>query len=127
MTVGDRIRSFRKSQNLTQKQLGELSGIAEPTIRRYELGKLNPKYETLSKIAAALGIPASSLLGIGFKIRDKIQPRPSKKDAHLELDIDSDLLRTIHSLAQQDQIPLDEEVERLLMEYIEILSEDVTE
>lgn len=127
MTVGDRIRSFRKSQNLTQKQLGELSGIAEPTIRRYELGKLNPKYETLSKIAAALGIPASSLLGIGFKIRDKIQPRPSKKDAHLELDIDSDLLHTIHSLAQQDQIPLDEEVERLLMEYIEILSEDVTE
>lgn len=127
MTVGDRIRSFRKSQNLTQKQLGELSGIAEPTIRRYELGKLNPKYETLSKIAAALGIPASSLLGISFKIRDKIQPRPSKKDAHLELDIDSDLLRTIHSLAQQDQIPLDEEVERLLMEYIEILSEDVTE
>lgn len=56
MLVGERIRSARKSAGLTQKQLGEKCGIAEPTIRRYELGKLNPKLETLKKIAAALNI-----------------------------------------------------------------------
>ena len=50
MTVGERIRNARKNAGLTQKQLGEKCGIAEPTIRRYELGKLNPKYETLQKI-----------------------------------------------------------------------------
>ena len=56
MTIGEKIRQHRKARNMTQKQLGELSGIAEPTIRRYELGKLNPKRETLTKIADALGI-----------------------------------------------------------------------
>ena len=56
MTIGERIRNIRKSQKLTQKQLGELAGIAEPTIRRYELGKLNPKFVTLAKIAEALKV-----------------------------------------------------------------------
>ena len=62
MTVGERIRAARKAKGLTQKQLGEACGIAEPTIRRYELGKLNPKYETLKKIAKPLGVEAHQLL-----------------------------------------------------------------
>ena len=66
MTVGERIRAARKAKGLTQKALGEACGIAEPTIRRYELGKLNPKYETLEKIASALGLSASELMGIGL-------------------------------------------------------------
>ena len=56
MTVGELIKKKRLEQGLTQKQLGERAKIAEPTIRRYELGKLNPKYETIQKIAAALGV-----------------------------------------------------------------------
>lgn len=56
MTVGENIKRIRKEQGLTQKQLGELCipPIAESTIRRYELGKLNPKYQTLQKIAKVL-------------------------------------------------------------------------
>lgn len=56
MTVGELIKKKRLEKGLTQKQLGERAKIAEPTIRRYELGKLNPKYETIQKIAAALGV-----------------------------------------------------------------------
>lgn len=56
MTTGEKIRAARKRQGMTQKQLGERSGIAEPTIRKYELGKLNPKRETLAKISRALGV-----------------------------------------------------------------------
>ena len=48
-TIGEQIRELRKERGLTQKELGERSGIAEPTIRRYELGKLNPKFETVQK------------------------------------------------------------------------------
>ena len=76
MTVGERIRAARKAKGLTQKQLGEACGIAEPTIRRYELGKLNPKFETLEKIAVPLGISASNLLGI--------QPIPSEYASDIE-------------------------------------------
>lgn len=62
MTVGERIREVRKAAKLTQKQLGIKAGIAEPTIRRYELGGLNPKYETLQKIADALGSDVNYLI-----------------------------------------------------------------
>lgn len=56
-TIGERIREVRNERGLTQKALGEKAGIAEPTIRRYELGKLNPKVDTVKKIAAALNVP----------------------------------------------------------------------
>ena len=62
MGVGENIRRERIRAKLTQKQLGELCGIAEPTIRRYELNSLNPKFDTLSKIADAMGISVARLL-----------------------------------------------------------------
>lgn len=57
MTVGQNIRAIRKERGLTQNQLGELCGIKEANIRKYELGKANPKIETIEKIAMALGVP----------------------------------------------------------------------
>ena len=62
MTVGEKIRAMRKEREFTQKELGVKCGIAESTIRRYELGKLNPKYETRKKIAQGLGVPLVELL-----------------------------------------------------------------
>ena len=54
--AGDMIRKYRKEKEWTQKQLGEACGIHEANIRKYELGKQNPKKETLEKIADALGV-----------------------------------------------------------------------
>lgn len=56
MNVGDKIKTIRISKNLTQKQLGELCGMADSAIRRYELGGAKPKIETLKRIATALGV-----------------------------------------------------------------------
>lgn len=61
MTIGENIRAARQNVGMTQKELGEKAGIAEPTIRRYELGKLNPKLETVKKIAHALGVSWDTL------------------------------------------------------------------
>lgn len=124
MTTGERIRSIRKAQNLTQKQLGELAGIAEPTIRRYELGKLNPKYETIEKIAVALKVSTASLLGGGSQIKYKIKQWNSRKDAHLDIAIDSKLLQTVQAIADHDGLPLEDEVEKLLLEYTDIIIEE---
>lgn len=63
MTVGENIRKIRKEKKLTQKKLGLLSGINEVQIRQYELGKANPKIETIKKIADALGTSYLNLLG----------------------------------------------------------------
>ena len=56
MTVGEKIRKLRKEKGLTQKQLGDLCGMADSTIRRYENMGANPKIETLRKIADALDV-----------------------------------------------------------------------
>lgn len=58
MTVGENIKRIRKEKGLTQKKLGEQCDpqISESTIRKYELELLNPKIETIDRIASALGV-----------------------------------------------------------------------
>ncbi len=62
MPTGFRIKEIRKQKGLTQKQLGDLCGMADSAIRRYENGKANPKIETLQKIATALKCDLSDLM-----------------------------------------------------------------
>lgn len=61
MSIGENIKQFRTKNGLTQKQLGEKCGMADSAIRRYELGKANPKIETLQKIADALDVFVTDL------------------------------------------------------------------
>ncbi len=55
-TIGERIRYYRKRNNMTQKALAEACGITEPAIRNYELGNRIPSFDTLDDIASALHI-----------------------------------------------------------------------
>ena len=62
MTVGEKIRAARTAQGLTQDELGGRCGIAGANIRKYELGKANPKFSTLARIADALNVPVQDLI-----------------------------------------------------------------
>lgn len=62
LTIGERIRIARKEAGLTQEQLGERANIAKTTIRKYELGRLNPERETIEKIANALEVSPFALM-----------------------------------------------------------------
>lgn len=64
MTVGENIKRIRKQKGLTQKKLGELCEpkINEVQIRQYELGRANPKIETIDRIASALGVKIVDLM-----------------------------------------------------------------
>lgn len=77
MPTGIKIREIRKRKGFTQKQLGEKCNIAESTIRRYESGSLNPKIETLQKIAGALGCDILDLMEI------EVEPITTDKMANL--------------------------------------------
>lgn len=68
MKIGKNIKRIRKEKGLTQKALGELCGINEANIRKYENDKQNPKLETARKIATALGVDVWEL--IEFNIMD---------------------------------------------------------
>lgn len=91
MTTGQLIRFHRKRVGLTQKELGERAGIAEPTIRRYELGKLNPKYETLEKIAGALGILVTNLIDLSASPIAEIWGIDSSQTSAIQRTIITDL------------------------------------
>ena len=76
--TGDMIRKYRTEKGLTQKKLGELCGIADSNIRKYESGNQNPKRETLQKIADALDIPVNRLLAGKIISRDELKEKLSE-------------------------------------------------
>ena len=76
--TGDMIRKCRAEKGLTQKKLGELCGIADSNIRKYESGNQNPKIETLQKIADALDIPVNRLLAGKIISRDELKEKLSE-------------------------------------------------
>ena len=76
--TGDMIRKCRTEKGLTQKKLGELCGIADSNIRKYESGNQNPKIETLQKIADALDIPVNRLLAGKIISRDELKGKLSE-------------------------------------------------
>ena len=123
-TVGDRIRRVRQERNLTQKELGERTGIAEPTIRRYELGKLNPKYETLEKIANALDCNAQFLYDGTPKIGDMTANWKSGKRVSFPLEIDSSLLSALQTIASDEGRTLNEAIEDTLWWKVEHHAEE---
>lgn len=54
--LGQRIKTIRKQQQLTQETLAEMIGIEIPSLSNIETGKFAPSVETLEKLAAALQI-----------------------------------------------------------------------
>lgn len=61
LAMGRSIRTLRSKRNLTQKELAELSGVSESSLRSYELGTRYPKAECIVAIAEALGVPPETL------------------------------------------------------------------
>ena len=51
MTIGERIRYYRKSADMTQRELAAASGIHYVSICNYESGKMTPRDDQLRKIA----------------------------------------------------------------------------
>lgn len=60
----DNLKRIRKEKRITQKQLASLSGLSFSMVSKLESGEQsNPSYDTVKKIASALGSPLQSLLG----------------------------------------------------------------
>lgn len=62
MTLGERIRKYRKAAGFTQKELGEKVGIDEVSISRYEGNYRVPRMNTLIEIADILHTTVASLM-----------------------------------------------------------------
>lgn len=53
--IGKIIKTMRKQNNLSQEQVGKLTGFARNTISQYETGVLQPEFATIEKIANECG------------------------------------------------------------------------
>jgi transcriptional regulator with XRE-family HTH domain len=63
-TFGTRLRSIRKSRDLSQERFAEMLGISVDFLSLIERGVNAPSFETLEKIAKRLRMPVSALFDI---------------------------------------------------------------
>ena len=61
MTLGQRIRSIRNSQNLTLKDISSITNLTESLISQIETDKANPSVSSLIAISKALNVHIGSL------------------------------------------------------------------
>lgn len=121
MAIGERIRQARKRAGLTQKQLGEISGTSETTVKQYELGKRQPRIEQLQAIATALEVPVWELMdrenSIKFK-KELVKNLPVQPDHPIPnggvSDLDLAIYNALKSLTVRDKEMLAVMVEHML-------------
>ena len=63
MVIGENIRRTRKYKGLTMKELGKAIGISEQGVGNYERGDREPSIDIINKIAAALDVSVTELIG----------------------------------------------------------------
>lgn len=69
MTIGEKIKYFRKRIGITQAKLAELSGIHPVSIRKYEINRMVPQAAQIDRLAEALGVSSFALAGFENNIR----------------------------------------------------------
>jgi transcriptional regulator with XRE-family HTH domain len=76
VALGGRIAALRKESHITQAQLAETLGVAQPTFNAYELGQRRVPVSALPVLAKALGVDLETLLGETGKRAGKRGPAP---------------------------------------------------
>ena len=60
---GEHLKKLRKSNNLTQKQLAELTNTSERGIQNYELNQRKPTFDILISLADYFDVSIDYLVG----------------------------------------------------------------
>lgn len=64
MGVSERIKNVRQKKGLSQKELGALLGVSQQMIGQWESPRANLTLETMQKLATALEVSLSDIMGI---------------------------------------------------------------
>ncbi len=60
--MGIRLRQLREHKRLSVRDLAKLAGIEFSTVHRIEVGTVTPRFDTLEKLAKALGVSVRDLI-----------------------------------------------------------------
>lgn len=84
MSIGENIAKYRKAKSLTQEQLGELLGVTNQAVSKWESGVSMPDVMLLPEIANALDITLDALYGIKkTEVKVKADDFPKAANDHL--------------------------------------------
>lgn len=87
MKFNERLKSYREERGFTQVQLAKESGLTSRMIQNYERGTSKPRFEAAEKLAKALNIPVTELLGeadmLVARAADKYGARGAKQAQQL--------------------------------------------
>lgn len=62
--IGERLKELRKASDVTQTALADALGVHPQTVSKWERGVSEPDISQLGDLAAALGVPLETLLGL---------------------------------------------------------------
>lgn len=66
--IGNRIRKYRESRGLNQKQLAELIGVSNSRVSNWEQGLNRPDADIIADICRALQVSPSNLLDVRLSL-----------------------------------------------------------
>ena len=112
---GNILREAREARHISQRKLAEISKVNHKTISNIEIGKTDPDFETLRKLAEGLGIPQSELLG-----EQVSAPREESKNDNMLFTSLSDVFITLEKYAKQ---PLTEKDKKAFKQILNIIAE----
>ena len=95
-TFTKRVKSILEEKKITQKQLSQLSGIAEASICRYLRGDCEPRLDIVANIAKALDVSEAYLIG----------ETNEKKADNYKLEIRDIVARNRNIMTDQDKMDI---------------------
>lgn len=114
MNAGKKIKEIRIKKGLSQKELGERSGLSNVMIAQYESGTRQPKTRNLSKIAKALDTPHE------FFIDYENMVVASHDEKTISVMIENDLVKKIYF----NSVELNDIGKQKVIEYMDDLLEN---
>ena len=61
--IGEQLKNVRTRRLLTQDELAEMAGVSQSTIANIERNNAEPQFRTIRKLAKALDVDPTDLLG----------------------------------------------------------------
>ena len=92
------LSKLREEKQISQAKLGEIIGVTQPTINKYENHDNQPDFETLKKLADYFETSVDFLIG-HTNIRRKIEP----VDTYALNEIESELIDSFRALTPEQR------------------------
>jgi transcriptional regulator with XRE-family HTH domain len=111
LSIGENIRRIRRIKDLTMKELATMVGVSEQGMGNYERGDREPNINMINKIAAALDVSVSELIGPPEDKSSPIKNLSSLAKVELSQIMSSENLK---DLSRESLLLLDSQINQLV-------------